>query len=226
MVPKADIEFIPVNEPITEPVTKFGGQPVWIEESQWPISRATGKPMQFICQIALDKEIFGEVQGQMAYVFMTDDFEDDGIADTWEPDGGENAVIIQPSNTEPRVKFQSLRQGPSLYSFVHFAEKDSAEKIPCELAVKLQKGFDPAFLPGEKRYKEEESEDSPYLNTGTDKVGGIPRFIHDDELPYDDWKMLLQFWEREENFWISFGTGCGYIFINNEGTEGKFLWQS
>ena len=35
--------------PITNLVTKFGGQPVWLEEPQWPISRSYGEPMQFIC---------------------------------------------------------------------------------------------------------------------------------------------------------------------------------
>lgn len=42
-----------VTSPIMEPVTKFGGQPVWIGEPQWPVSRQYGTPMQFICQIAL-----------------------------------------------------------------------------------------------------------------------------------------------------------------------------
>ena len=34
--------------PITEPVSKLGGQPVWVDAPQWPLSRATGKPMSFV----------------------------------------------------------------------------------------------------------------------------------------------------------------------------------
>jgi hypothetical protein len=47
-------------------VTKFGGQPVWLEAPQWPIGRANGKPMEFIGQVALDPQIFGNIPGKMA----------------------------------------------------------------------------------------------------------------------------------------------------------------
>lgn len=88
------IEFREATRQVHEVVTKFGGQPTWIQQPQWPISRETGKPMRFIGQVALDRTIFGSVRGQMAYLFMTDD--DDYVDGTWEPDGGENAVVIQP----------------------------------------------------------------------------------------------------------------------------------
>ena len=35
-------------------VTKFGGQPCLAESPQWPLSRATGQPMRFIAQVALE----------------------------------------------------------------------------------------------------------------------------------------------------------------------------
>src|SRR5437016_242826 len=41
-----------VEQPVHEPVTKFGGQPVWLGEPAWPISRNYG-PMQFVCQVAV-----------------------------------------------------------------------------------------------------------------------------------------------------------------------------
>jgi len=39
MPKKHCIAFEKVSTPITEPVTKFGGQPVWISDPQWPVSR-------------------------------------------------------------------------------------------------------------------------------------------------------------------------------------------
>lgn len=45
--------FKEASSPITSADTKFGGQPVWLAEPQWPLSRATGNPMRFVCQIVL-----------------------------------------------------------------------------------------------------------------------------------------------------------------------------
>ncbi len=105
---KQAIEFIEAKKPILDPVTKFGGQPVWVAEPQWPLSAETGKPMRFICQIALSDELFGSNDAQMAYIFMTDG--DECVDGTWEPNGGENAVILQPGNTsvpvEPLVRLR------------------------------------------------------------------------------------------------------------------------
>lgn len=39
---KHTLEFAATASPITVPVTKFGGQPVWIAEPEWPLSRETG----------------------------------------------------------------------------------------------------------------------------------------------------------------------------------------
>src|SRR5689334_10524863 len=98
MVKRASIEFIPATQPITGLVTKFGGQPVWLAEPQWPVSQSTGRPMQFIAQIALSRELFQVAAGQMAYLFMTG--EEVAVDGTWAAEGGENAVIIQPGKTD------------------------------------------------------------------------------------------------------------------------------
>jgi|GEM_PF-4199221 len=54
MKARYDIEFVRSDVAINEPVTKFGGQPVWIGEPEWPMSRGRGTPMRFIGQVALD----------------------------------------------------------------------------------------------------------------------------------------------------------------------------
>src|SRR4051812_27277543 len=102
--------MVEAPEPIINLVTKFGGQPVWLDAPQWPISRATGQPMTFICQIVLTPDLFGMVFARMAYVFMTDV---DDIVETWDPDEGENAIILQPG--PPSVPTQPLLTGPSIY---------------------------------------------------------------------------------------------------------------
>lgn len=104
--------------------TKFGGQPDWIGQPQWPISAELGKPMRFICQVHLG-DVFPEHTGKLAYIFMT---EEDEYADgTWEPDGGENAVIVQPQG-EVDVPVEPLETGPSREEFdIAIVEKEIDE---------------------------------------------------------------------------------------------------
>jgi len=41
--------FTRVSEPVRTLITKFGGQPVWLTEPQWPLSSGWDKrPMMFI----------------------------------------------------------------------------------------------------------------------------------------------------------------------------------
>jgi hypothetical protein len=56
--------FVPADRAVREAVTKVGGQPVWREQPQWPLSREAGRPMEFLGQFALEG-------GRLAYLFMT-----------------------------------------------------------------------------------------------------------------------------------------------------------
>lgn len=40
--PRLAMTFRPAQVPITEPVAKLGGQPVWVDRAQWPLSQADG----------------------------------------------------------------------------------------------------------------------------------------------------------------------------------------
>src|SRR5689334_4419099 len=114
MIPKYSLSFHEVQESITGFVTKFGGQPTWYGEPRWPLSRSTEEPMQFICQIALDPLLFGDIPGRMAYVFMADGA-NEYVDFTWDPDAGENAVVIQPGDYDLPTKL--LTEGPTLYTW-------------------------------------------------------------------------------------------------------------
>ncbi|GAA4254972.1 DUF1963 domain-containing protein [Dactylosporangium darangshiense] len=106
--------FERAEEPVVGAVTKFGGQPHWIGEPQWPVSAGWGTPMRFVAQIDL-RLVGGE---GLAYVFVThgehgrdvEDFDPDVIY----PDGGENAVIVQPGG-DYGGEVRDLREGPTLY---------------------------------------------------------------------------------------------------------------
>jgi uncharacterized protein YwqG len=97
--------------PITGRVTKFGGQPEWVEDPAWPLSTELGTPMRFIGQVTVPRT--EGAPERMAYVFMTQDDEEDADG-TWEPEGGENAVICQPGRGPSFVETTALAEGPTV----------------------------------------------------------------------------------------------------------------
>ena len=212
-IPKRAISFREASAPITKLVTKFGGQPVWLGEPEWPLSRATGHPMRFICQIALNPDLFGSIPGRMAYVFMTD--QGQFVDGTWEPEGGENAVIVQPGTpavpTAPLVTGPTLQRGEDDPTGTHRAFKD------VQYAVELTPGMDP----------ERFSDDAALDHVSECKIGGAPAFLQGEEYPAGGpWRLLAQIDSGSNLFYLNFGdAGVGYVFLSADGTQGRFLWQ-
>jgi hypothetical protein len=102
------VRFEPADHPNGAAVTKLGGQPVWLQAPQWPVSASLDEPMMFIGQFRFD---VGD-EARMAYVFMTQGSV--YVDGTWEPEGGENAVIVQPDGgIPPFVTVRALPVGPS-----------------------------------------------------------------------------------------------------------------
>jgi uncharacterized protein YwqG len=211
---KYTVSFHPTSAPITEPVTKFGGQPVWLTEPEWPLSKETGEPMRFIGQVALYSEIFDGVEGKMAYIFMSDG--EDYVDGTWEPEGGENAVIIQPNGDN--VETKSLVTGPSLYQMEEREGSELLHSILCEFSVELRLGDDP------ERGFEDDTDGAAYEEV---KIGGTPIFLQGEEYPEGGgWRLLLQMDSASVPFHVNFGdAGVGYAFISGDGNKGRFLWQ-
>lgn len=226
MTRAAALEFVPSPNTITQPVTKFGGQPVWIVEPQWPHSLQTGNPMRFICQIALDESIFPGEPGKMAYIFMTD--EEEYVDGTWETDGGENAVIIQPGLIPGNIKTSASSVGPTLYQMAEVPGKSRLIERTCEFGVTCTALDDPDFQPADIRRAWGDGEFEKYAAAlDGNKVGGTPIFLQGDEFPEgDDWRLLLQLDSTRVPFYVNFGdAGIAYAFINTKGTSGKLLWQ-
>lgn len=191
-----------------EPTTKFGGQPDWIAAPQWPISKSTGKPMEFVCQIAIDKEFFPQSQGGMAYIFFaSDETEDAHQTVFWELEGGDNAIIIQPhGELFPYAEVQALTSGPSVAPESHF-----------EATLFDEPDLDPL------------SEDSDEWQQAVEhlsgtKIAGRPYYIQYEEYPNEEDINLLLVQIECDDFGV-LSSGLVYVFINEQGTRGRFLYQ-
>jgi uncharacterized protein YwqG len=180
--------------------------------------------MRFIGQMAIEAELFGPTSAQMAYLFMTD--EDDYVDGTWEPNGGENAVILQPGSSN--FATQPVAKGPTLYRMVKKLFHKRLVPESCEFAVALAPGEDPDLTEESQRLKWDDSQDKSYLAAlEGNKVGGSPMFIQNMEFPGPGvWRLLLQLDSTKVPFSINFGDmGVGYAFLSADGQQGKFLWQ-
>ncbi|MGZ3637235.1 MAG: hypothetical protein ACXVCX_05290, partial [Ktedonobacterales bacterium] len=168
MVKKYTLQAHEVRAQILEPVTKLGGQPVWIGEPQWPLSRQLGTPMRFIGQFALDPELFAPCEARMAYLFLTGS--ETFVDGTWLPDGGENAVILQPGFWDGPAA--PLIHGPTLYERIAGPNGSETEE-PREYAVTLAPGEDPEVF-DEEELRRRGVWDSSMDYVTESKIGGTP----------------------------------------------------
>jgi uncharacterized protein YwqG len=122
---RQDLRFIEAAEPIQEPITKFGGQPVWVDEPAWPLSTELGRPMRFVGQIRLPGEPI-----RLGYLFVTEEFDEDGFADsTGDSQGGENAFFAQPGQPADFYQVASISKGPT-FGPDHYVELTPHEHTP------------------------------------------------------------------------------------------------
>ncbi|MFJ6083583.1 hypothetical protein ACIQI8_19505 [Streptomyces sp. NPDC092369] len=187
--------LVPAEGAVRDAVTKVGGQPVWLAEPQWPLSRGTGRPMEFLGQFAL-------AGGRLAYLFMTGDG-NDSVDGTFDPEGGENALVVQPDGRVPEfVTVDDRAEGPSA----------CADHVPgAAEAEGAEEDGD-----GENR--------RPWQYLGG--PGVEPHWLQGEEPPGDGWSLVVQLDSGKLPFDVDFGdSGVGYAFLAPDGKEGRFLWQ-
>jgi Domain of unknown function (DUF1963) len=212
-------------EPIREPVTKFGGLPVWVEEPRWPRSAATGEQMLFIGQVVIARPLFPVETPHLAYLFITEN----PAVETWDPKSGENAVIIQSIST---TRHPTIIEGPSLREFYWVGSVRKTRAVELSAVVKIEP------VPPEIPYEEVSLWDRPRqvehynaLEPLQQRIGGgSPDWIQGDEAP-EGWRLLLQMRDYPrvngkvlEVSW-NFGTGSCYVLISPDCSRGILLWQ-
>ncbi len=220
MIKKYDIiRFERVEKKITGPITKFGGQPIGIRESQWPMSEGwNDRKMMFVGQILLEKGMLENKKDLMVYIFIThpDNCEDDFFdPDVIEWDSGENAVIIQPLEEAHK---EECPKGPTLFD----RNNERYEYIPI-----LKEGSDPEFITSSTYQKLDDDQRSRYdQSVDTDKIGGTPNFFRGDGWPEGEWKLLLQLHCNFQPFVLNLGAmPILFVFISSDLKNAGLLVQ-
>jgi uncharacterized protein YwqG len=145
---------------------------------------------------------------------------------TWLPEGGENAVIILRENQ--LTNKITVGDAPRLFRMAKHWWNSKLVPEPCSYVADLSFTDDPDFIPATQLEHLPQDQIAAYgSRLEGNKLGGTPGFLQFDEIPFSEkWHLLLQVDSTAVPFWINFGdAGVGYLFLNEAGTAGKFLWQ-
>lgn len=226
-VPSLAIEFhAPSYAPRFDlPFTRFGGQPDWLSQPQWPVSRSLAKPMEFVGQLALHPDDFPWLhEPKMAYLFVTNDEEDPGGIEIWHPFAGENAVIVQPGETPGWIRqFSTEPTGPS---------------VGPEVSVRLTPRSDPELLDnaqmGELGRRDRDLAHHYSALLDYDKVGGTPNFFQGLEFPDFTTRTtatdpstatpILMVTDDDATGLNLGDAGRGVAFLSPDQRQGAYLW--
>jgi hypothetical protein len=204
-VPRWSFTLKPSDEPITDPVGKVGGQPVWVEDPAWPLG-SDGEPTTFMAQFA--------VPGRPGLIYLFLDPSDE----TYESPG---LVFAQPgAGPESTIP---LLEGPAFWSEVSGPPRYGRNMVlrMVESRIVLEPGYD--FDDWQVLL------DDPDVSRDDDrdwnKVGGNPLWLQGDETPDEPgWRFVFQFNATTMGREMADGAEC-YGLLNDDG-RGRFVIQS
>lgn len=196
-VPAWELDF--TEGPVDHEGTRFGGQPSWLTEPTWPLTR-DGTPMAFWGQVDVPAP-----SGRRAFIFIDPD-------ECLDP--ADAAVICQPG-PPPQLPTAPRPEGPQIP--VRALDDRYTGGILTRFVARVPK-LDPFFEPPEWP--------DGWIAVGRrgwNKVGGTPTWLQ-GPIDAPDLQLLCEFAASEAGFELADGAQC-YVFIHPTEAEGLFHWD-
>ncbi|MDT0267265.1 hypothetical protein RM844_13315 [Streptomyces sp. DSM 44915] len=225
-LPRRQLVLRAPERPITDPVAKLGGDPVWLSEPTWPVDPCTKEPLVFIGQFPVPGD-----ELRLAYLFL---YEEGMIMGGLGPEDGDGVLLIQPggripSSAEigpPGTRGRTLwRYGPDWHSEIPVEWHLDLEPVSPEVdrSIDEQAAWERSMR-GEG--PDVELPDGPELN---DYLGGIacyPNLRAGIDAP---WQFLFKIRDScdggDDPYFLNFGYGYGFGFVSPDHREGRFYWE-
>lgn len=203
MLEKIPFEILAAEEPLTGPINKFGGQPDWEGEGQWPLGPSTEEPMTFLAQIQLQPPLFAGSDGaQTALLFFEAESEplyDEAFA--W---------ILLDANGEVISRAEEIDFGGETEGARLFELDENRDPVFQDYALRLGDLETELQVPLGERYQMGDLDDSEGYQFSRpelagNKLGGQPLYIGSlsvapEVFQSDDWEQLLQLAPRN-GYW-------------------------
>jgi hypothetical protein len=217
MVNRLSIELIKSNSTIDVPVSKFGGQPVWLTKNEWPVSKSTGYPLKFLCQIVLDQRVFEHAKNKIAYLFLEEDLCPNWLP-YWKPVKQDSALIIQ-SGIYNAENSTNGNDGPTITSTEYIVELTETND-----PNRLEETIVEEYHQKKNWHKIRQYNESLEGN----KLGGTPFFDRSYTYPSTaNTTLLLQIDPTNLPFELKLGKfGMLYAFLSSSYDKGEIFWKS
>jgi len=177
--------------------------------------------MTFVAQIVVPSDLRPDERVYVAYVFMTGAGFDERAMETWNPEDGETAVILQSSTGSSPVDSTY----PELLKRWEETERGRVE-VPCEYGVIESLAHEAEYLTFEQLAQLPDDEQTRRSESWRgNKIGGAPYWLQNEEFPFPDSRLLVQLEDGTYPFSLNLGTGVGYVFVDSVCEKGKLLWQ-
>ena len=175
-VPRQSFTLEAVDRPVTEPVTKFGGQPVWIGPPAWPLA-FDGGPATFMAQFTIPG------RDGLAYLFLN--------PNAFEPSEEDGFLFVRPGPGPERQVARAT--GPTFWTEIH-DQRTRYRSMMTLRRVESLAILEPGFDVDDWAVINDDPETSRDDDRDWMKVGGNPRWLQGDEMPDEPgWRFLFQF---------------------------------
>ncbi|MDH6133802.1 hypothetical protein P3T37_003200 [Kitasatospora sp. MAA4] len=224
-LPRQQIVLRAPERPITDPVAKLGGEPVWLSEPTWPVDPRTKVPLVFIGQFPIPGDDF-----RLAYLFL---HEEDICMGGMDPEVGDGVLLVQPGGRIPSfaVVGPPGTRGRTLWRW----GPDESE-IPVEWHVDLQPVSPEVDCSIDEHAAWERSMrgdgpdvDLPGGEDLHDYFGGAACYPNCYARVESPWQFLFKISDggeaEDDPYFLNFGYGYGFAFVSPDHREGRFFWE-